>query len=111
MITLKAPSGRTIKEVTKIAVAGTASYGPIQNGTVAGKETNQLWSNTTIPVNADTYSFTTTFTEAIAKSPTALGITTLPASNTLLGMDFYFKTHADNGESVIPSYVRVWVVD
>ncbi len=111
MITLQAPSGRTIKEVTKIAVAGTASYGPIHNGSVVGKGTNQLWSNATIPVNANTYLFTTTFTEAISKSPTALGITTLPASNTLLGMDFYFKLTLDNGESVIPSYVRVWVVD
>ncbi|HVG15500.1 MAG TPA: hypothetical protein VM935_11085 [Chitinophagaceae bacterium] len=110
-ITLQAPSGRTIKEVTKIAVAGTASYGPIQNGTVVGKGTNQLWSTTVIPVNAATYTFTTTFTEAIAKSPTALGITAMPASNTLFGMDFYFKLTLDNGESVIPSYVRVWVVD
>lgn len=110
-ITLQAPSGRTIKEVTKIAVAGTASYGPIQNGTVVGKGTNQLWSSTAIPVNAATYTFTTTFTEAIAKSPTALGITALPASNTLLGMDFYFKLTLDNGETIIPSYVRVWVVD
>lgn len=111
MITLQAPSGRTIKEVTKIAVAGTASYGPIQNGTVVGKGTNQLWSGTAIPVNAATYTFTTTFTEAIAKSPTALGITAMPASNTLLGMDFYFKLTFDNGETIIPSYVRVWIVD
>jgi hypothetical protein len=110
-ITLQAPSGRTIKEVTKIAVAGTASYGPIQLGTAVGRGSNQLWSNTVIPVNANTYTFNTTFTEAIAKSPTSLGITAMPASNTLFGMDFYFQLTLDNGESVIPSYVRVWVVD
>jgi hypothetical protein len=110
-ITLQAPSGRTIKEVTKIAVAGTASYGSIQLGTAVGRGSNQLWSNTVIPVNASTYTFTTSFTEAIAKSPTSLGITALPASNTLFGMDFYFQLTMDNGESVIPSYVRVWAVD
>jgi hypothetical protein len=110
-ITLQAPSGRTIKEVTKIATAGTASYGPIQLGTAVGRGSNQLWSNTVIPVNASTYTFTTTFTEAIAKAPTSLGITAMPAANTLFGMDFYFQLTLDNGESVIPSYVRVWVVD
>lgn len=112
-ITLQLPaeSGRTIKEVTKIAVAGTASYGPIHNGTVVGRGANQLWSNTPIPVNAPTYTFTTTFTEAQAKSPTALGLTWPPASNTLLGMDFYFQLKLDNDQTIIPSYVRVFVVD
>jgi len=110
-ITLQAPSGRTIKEVTKIAVAGTASYGAIFLGTTVGRGNNQLWSNTLIPVNATSYTFTTTFTEAQAKSPTALGLTWPPASNTLLGMDFYFQLTLDNGEVVIPSYVRVFVVD
>lgn len=112
-ITLQLPaaSGRTIKEVTKIAVAGTASYGPIHNGTVVGRGSNQLWSNTPIPVNATSYTFTTTFTEAQAKSPTALGLTWPAASNALLGMDFYFQLKLDNDQLVIPSYVRVFVVD
>ena len=112
-ITLQLPAeaGRTIKEVTKIAVAGTASYGPIHNGTVVGRGANQLWSNTPVPVNASTYTFTTTFTEAQAKSPTALGLTWPAASNALLGMDFYFQFKLDNDQLVIPTYVRVFVVD
>ena len=112
-ITLQLPaeSGRTIKEVTKIAVAGTASYGPIHNGTVVGRGSNQLWSNTPMSVNASSYTFTTTFTEAQAKSPTALGLTWPAASNTLLGMDFYFQLKLDNDQTIIPSYVRVFVVD
>lgn len=112
-ITLQLPgqSGLTIKEVTKIAVAGTASYGPIHNGTVVGRGANQLWSNTPVAVNAASYTFTTTFTEAQAKSPTALGLAWPATSNTLLGMDFYFQLKLDNDQTVIPSYVRVFVVD
>lgn len=109
-ITLQVPSGRTIKEVTKIAVAGTASFGPIQNGTVVGRGANQLWSNTPVPVNGSSYTFTTSFTEAQAKSPTALGLTWPSASNALLGMDFYFQLKLDNDQILTP-YVRVFVVD
>ncbi len=108
---LLAESARTIKEVTKIAVAGTASYGAIHNGTVVGRGANQLWSNTPIPVNGTSYTFSTTFTEAQAKSPTALGLIWPPASNTLLGMDFYFQLKLDNDQTIIPRYVRVFVVD
>jgi len=112
-ITLQLPaeSGRTIKEVTKIAVAGTASYGPIQNGAVVGRGANQLWSNTPVSVNSSSYTFTTTFTEAQSKSPTALGLTWPAASNALLGMDFYFQLKLDNDQTIIPTYVRVFVVD
>ena len=108
-ITLQIPaeSGRKIKEITKIAASTTANYTAIYNGTTVGTGTSQLWSNTPIPVNATSYTFTTTFDEYKMKTGTA----TNPASNTLLGRDFYFMLTMDNGQTVISMYIRVWVVD
>lgn len=108
-ITLEIPasSGRTIKEVTKIAAQASASYGAIVNGTTVGTGTTQLWSNTPVPVNSTSYTFTTTFTEYRTKK----GVTAAIPSNAMLAHDFYFLLTLDNGETIIPSYVRVWVVD
>ncbi len=108
-ITLQIPAGtgRTIKEVTKIAAQATGSYGAIATGTAVGTGTTQLWSNTPITVNATSYTFNTTFDEYKTKK----GVTGTIASNTLLANDFYFMLKLDNDETVIPTYVRVWVVD
>ena len=108
-ITLQIPvnSGRTIKEVTKIAAQASASYSAIYNGIAVGTGTTQLWSNTPIAVNAATYTFTTTFHEYRTKK----GITAAIPSNAMLANDFYFLLTLDNGETIIPSYTRVWVVD
>lgn len=109
VITLQIPaeSGRKIKEITKIAASTTANYTAIYNGTTVGTSTSQLWSNTPIPVNATTYTFSTTFDEYKMKT----GTTTNPASNTLLGRDFYYMLTLDNGQTVISMNIRVWVVD
>ena len=107
VVTLQIPSGRTIKEVTKIAASTTANFTAIYSGTVVGTGTTQLWSSTPIPVNATTYTFTTTFDEYKLKT----GVTAVPASNTLLGRDFYFLLTLDNDQTVIPQNIRVWVVD
>src|SRR5690349_13081169 len=99
-ITLQIPaeSGRTIKEVNRIAASTTANYNAIYSGTAVGTGTSQLWSNTAIPVNATSYTFTTTFDEYKTKTAT----TTTPPSNALLSRDFYFLLTLDNGETVIP---------
>jgi hypothetical protein len=110
IITLQIPAnkGRTIKEVTKIAAAATGNYSAITTATAVGTGNNtHLWSNTPITVNATSYTFQTTFDEYKLKT----GTTTTPASNALLGRDFYFSLTLDNGEVVIPQNVRVWVVD
>jgi hypothetical protein len=109
-ITLQIPeaSGRKIKEVTKIAASSTANYTAIYSGTAVGTGTSQLWSNTPIPVNGTSYTFNTTFDEY--KTKTA-GSATAPASNAFLNRDFYFLLTLDNGQTVIPMYTRVWVVD
>ena len=100
-------SGRTIKEVTKIAASTSANFTAIYSGTTVGTGTSQLWSATPVSVNATSYTFTTTFDEYKTKTAT----TTTPASNALLGRDFYFLLTLDNGQTVIPQNVRVWVVD
>jgi hypothetical protein len=110
VITLEIPAstGRTIKEVSKIAAATTGNYSAIMNATAVGTTINtQLWSNTPIAVNARTYTFQTSFDEYKTKT----GTTTNPTSNALLARDFYFALLLDNGEVIIPQNVRVWVVD
>jgi hypothetical protein len=107
-ITLQIPAetGKKIKEVTKIAASTTANYTAIYNGTTVGTGTSQLWSATPIAVNAISYTFTTTFDEYKTKTGSAT-----PASNALLGRDFYFMLTLDNGQTVIAMNIRVWVVD
>ena len=100
-------SGRKIKEITKIAASTTANYTAIYSGTAVGTGTTQLWSNTPITVNGTSYTFNTTFDEYKTKT----GGTNAPASNAFLNRDFYFLIALDNGETVIPMYTRVWVVD
>ncbi|MEI9947283.1 MAG: hypothetical protein WDN26_24110 [Chitinophagaceae bacterium] len=109
MITLQIPgsTGRTIKEITKIAASASNNWTAIYNATTVGTTTALLWSNTPIAVNSTSYTFTTTFDEYKAKTAT----TTTPASNALLARDFYFMLKLDNDEIVIPTNVRVWVVD
>ena len=108
-ITLQIPSesGRKIKEINKIAASTTANYTAIYSGSAVGTGTTQLWSNTPIAVNATSYTFTTTFDEYKAKT----GTPATPASNAFLGRDFYFLLTLDNGQTIIPMYTRVWVVD
>src|SRR5215218_2244724 len=50
-ITLQIPAstGRTIKEVTRIAASTTANYTAIYSGTAVGTSTSQLWSLTPVP--------------------------------------------------------------
>jgi hypothetical protein len=107
VLEIPASSGRTIKEVIKIAASATANYTAIYSGTTVGTATSQLWSNTPVAVNSTTYTFTTTFDEYKTKTATA----NTPGSNTLLGRDFYFLLKLDNDQEIIPTNVRVWVVD
>ena len=108
-ITLQIPesSGRKIKEITKIAASTTANYTAIYSGTTVGTGTTQLWSNSPIAVNGTSYTFNTTFDEYKSKT----GLTNTPGSNAFLSRDFYFLITLDNGQTIIPMYTRVWVVD
>ena len=107
VLEIPANTGRTIKEVLKIAAQPAGNFTAIYSGTTVGTGTSQLWSNTPIAVNASTYTFTTTFDEFKTKT----GVTATPASNALLSRDFYFKIKLDNDAEIYPTSVRVWVVD
>lgn len=107
ILELPASTGRTIKEVLKIAAQPAGNYTAIYTGTAVGTGSSQLWSNTPITVNASTYTFTTTFDEFKTKT----GVTATPASNALLSRDFYFKIKLDNDVEIYPMSVRVFVVD
>ena len=90
-------SGRTIKEITRVA-ANTA-YTAVQT-------TTGLYNSAPIPGNGTTATFNTTLSEYVTK---AAG--TIPASNAELAKRFYFLITLDNNETIMPSEVRVLVVD
>src|ERR1044071_4356080 len=102
VITLQIPanSGRTIKEITKVAAAATSSYTAIQTSTVG---TSALYTNTPIPASGTSATFTTTFDEYKTKT----GVTAVPTSNALLTRDFYFQITLDNGQTIYTTMVRV----
>lgn len=90
-------SGRTIKEITRVA-AGTVYTGL--------HSTTGLYNTAPIPGNGTTASFNTTLAEYTSK---AAGV--IPASNVELAKRFYFLLTLDNNQTIIASDVRVLVVD
>src|SRR5688500_14272578 len=94
---IPAASGRTIKEITRVA-AGTA-YSIVQTST-------GLYNTAPIPGSGTSVTFNTTLTEYTTR---AAG--TIPASNAELAKRFYFMLTLDNGQVIYPSEVRVLVVD
>jgi hypothetical protein len=102
VLQIPATTGRTIKEITKSAAS--TNYTAVQ-GTTVGP--TGLYSNTPVPGSGVTVTFTTTFDEYKTKTNT----TTNPSSNALLARNFYFVLTLDNGEVIIPTPVRVWIVD
>lgn len=102
VLEIPATSGRTIKEITKVAAS--TNYTAVQGSTVG---TNGLYTNIPIPGSGTSATFNTTIDEYKTKTAT----TTTPASNALLARYFYFVLTLDNDEVIIPTPVRVWVVD
>ncbi|QQT27339.1 hypothetical protein [Sphingobacterium spiritivorum] len=100
---IPASSGRTIKEITKVAV-GTA-YSAIQ-------ATTGLYRSTPIAGNGTKVTFTTTlaeyatFTKLTLPTAAQAGTTSAVA---LLARNFYFLITLDNGQTIVPQYVRVYV--
>ena len=102
VLQIPASTGRTIKEITKVAAS--TNYTAVQ-GTTLGP--TGLYSNTPIPGSGTSVTFTTTIDEYKTKTST----TTTPASNALLARNFYFVITLDDGSAIIPTAVRVWIVD
>lgn len=106
-LSIPASSGRTIKEITKIAVA--TNYSQIQStGTTGFYTTTPPF--TPIPVNSTTYTFNTTLAEYVLKGP---GV--IPTVSTTVGTElakrFYFLLTLDDGTVIIPESVRVLVTN
>jgi len=97
VLSIPANSGRTIKEITKVAAA--TSLTTIQGST-------GLYTSTPIPGSGTTATFNTTFTEYTAKTGQAI-----PAANNELGRRFYFLVTLDDGTQIIPTEVRVLVTN
>ena len=100
ILSIPAGSGRTIKEITKVAASTT--YTQVQG-------TTGLYTNIPIPGNGTTVTFNTSLTEYFTKKPVSASN---PAAkvNTELANRFYFYLTLDDGSVVIPETVRVFVL-
>jgi hypothetical protein len=98
---IPASTGRTIKEITKVAL-GTSSqtYSVVQNNTAAYNAAPIAGSGTSV-------TFITSLTEYTAK--TGLPVTSSGTAPSFLARYFYFLITLDNGQQLIPVPVRVYV--
>jgi hypothetical protein len=104
-LNISAGSGRTIKEITRVA-AGTSgtNYRSVEI-------TTGLYNTAVIAGSGTTATFTTTLTEYTAKTglpaPTPAQAGTAVAG--FLARYFFFLVTLDNGQTIIPPAVRVYV--
>ena len=101
ILAIPASTGRTIKEITRIAIGTT--YSKIQG-------TTGLWNSAPIAVNGITYTFNSTLTEYTAKGGGAVPPISTTAG-TELTMRFYFMLTLDDGSVIIAEPVRVLVTN
>ncbi|MBE9602956.1 hypothetical protein [Pedobacter sp. MC2016-24] len=102
ILTIPSSSGRTIKEITRVAANTVYSSvqtttGLYKTGAIAGNGTNSI-------------TFTTTLDEYISKGytiPTAAQAGGAAAA--FLTRYFFFMLTLDDGQIIIPTYVRVYV--
>ncbi|HEV8286569.1 MAG TPA: hypothetical protein VGQ09_19810 [Chitinophagaceae bacterium] len=96
-------SGRTMKEITKVAASTT--YTQIQSTGTTG-----FYTSAPIPVNNTTYTFNTSLAEYIVKGPGSIPSVSTTAG-TELAKRFYFLIMLDDGSVIIPESVRVLVTN
>ena len=102
-ITLQIPSGsgRTIKQITKVALASnTTSYSVLQNTTAP-------YNAATINGSGTSVTFNTSLSEYTSK--TGLAVTTGGTATSFLARYFYFLVTLDNGDQILAVPVRVYV--
>jgi hypothetical protein len=99
-LAIPASTGRTIKEITKIAAS--TSYTQIQSTGATGFYTPVA---TPITVNATSYTFNTTLTAYLGLYPTPA-----PIVNSELSRRFYFLVTLDDGTQIVTNPVRVLVL-
>ena len=94
-------SGRTIKEITRVAAGSN-----VTNYVVVQKTTG-LYNTAPIAGSGTSVTFTTTLTEYATK--TGQTVPTAGTATSFLSRYFYFLITLDNGEQLIPVPVRVYV--
>lgn len=99
VLTIPQNSGRTIKEITKVAAS--TSYTQIQSTGATG-----FYKTTPIAGSGTTVTFNTSLTEY-----TTITKDKVPASNSELPKRFYFLITLDNGSVIVANPVRVLVLD
>lgn len=102
-ITIAVPEGRTIKEITKVATSTT--YTQIQSTGTTG-----FYTTAPIPVNASTYTFTTSLTEYFQKNPVVPVTNPAATANVELARRFYFMITMEDGSVIFPRPVRILVL-
>ena len=129
VLAIPASSGRTIKEITRIA--GSTTYSLLQNptslnvvGGVFSASTGifsyaattpptltlsgGFYNLTPIPVNGITYTYNTSLTQYFSIFPVAKN-NLAAAANAELSFRFYFLVTLDDGSVIIPEPVRILV--
>jgi hypothetical protein len=131
ILSIPASSGRTIKEITRIASSTTYSLlqTPLAVNTVGGFITANgtfsyvqlpatagnltlpggFYSLTPVAVNATTYTFSSSLAQYFATFPVSKN-NLAAAANAELSFRFYFLVTLDNGDVIIPEAVRVIVL-
>jgi hypothetical protein len=103
ILEIPAESGRTIKEITKIA-ATAGSSAPLF-GTIGLYNAVAIVGN-----NSNKITFNTSLTEYTAKTGIAVPANNPPTNGVELTRQFYFLVTLDNNETIITQQVRVLVV-
>jgi hypothetical protein len=98
ILSIPSGSGRTIKEITKVAAS--ISYVQIQSTGSTG-----FYTSAPIPGTGTTVTFSTSLTEYAAKAGG-----TAPAANTELAKKFYFLVTLDDNSVIVTDAVRVLVL-
>lgn len=102
ILTIPSTSGRTIKEITKVATA--TSYVQIQSTGASG-----FYTTTPIAGSGATVTFNTSITEYFAKNPVS-GTNPAAKQDTELTLRYYFMVTLDDGSVLYPMPVRVLVL-
>ena len=102
-ITLSIPSssGRTLKEIPRVAVASTP------NNYKVVEVTTGLYNTAPLAATGTSFTFTTSLAEFTTK--TGISVTTGGTATSFLSRYFYFLITLDNGQQLIPVPVRVYV--
>lgn len=102
VLSIPAQSGRTIKEITRIAAS--TSYTKIQSGGSTG-----YYEAVPIPVNGTTYTYNTTVADYFVKFPVSASNLAAKA-NSELSLRLYFLVTLDDNSQVVTMPVRILVL-